>query len=282
MSDGAFLVDTQTKKEESEYSQKTLCLRKKNGKLVKEWLSGNEMNALIRHNVHQTVTDIFIPCGGRPATLNINNYIDFLDSENNPTSKAIIEGANLYLTPKARKALEELGVLIIRDSSANKGGVIASSFEILCGLVLTDDEMKQYHSNIIEETLKILGQRSLEEAQLMLRAHKELGLPLTEISEKISHKINFYTYQLLDYFENTELSLDRKDSLNRCLLSYCPVFLRENFEERLLEKLPTIHKKSIIASYLAARVVYKMGLNWSPTLVGILPILLNDPEICGD
>ncbi len=282
LSDGGFLVDTQVKKEESEYSQKTLCLRKKSGKVVKEWLSGNEMNALLRHNVHQTITDIFIPCGGRPATLNINNYTDFLDSKNNPTSKAIIEGANLYLTPKARKALEELGVLIIRDSSANKGGVIASSFEILCGLILTDDEMKQYHSNIIEETLKILGQKSLEEARLMLRAHKELGLPLTEISEKISNKINFYTYQLLDYFENTELSLDGKDPLNRCFLSYCPAFLRDNFEERLLRDLPTIHKKSIIASFLAARVVYKMGLNWSPTLVGILPILLDDPEICGD
>ncbi|MCH9634137.1 MAG: hypothetical protein S4CHLAM7_08800 [Chlamydiae bacterium] len=282
LSEGGYLVDMQMKKDESAYSQKTLCYRKRDGKVIEEWLSGNEMNRLIRHNVHQTVADIFIPCGGRPATLNINNYVEFLNPQGQPTSKAIIEGANLYLTPKARKALEELGVLVIRDSSANKGGVIASSFEVLCGLILNDDEMKKHHQEIVDETLKILGQRSLEEAQLMLRSHKELGLPLTEISEKISHKINFYTYQLLDYFESLTLSKDHNDSLNRCLLSYCPEFLRKTFTKQILNDLPDIHKKAIIASYLAAKVVYKMGLNWSPTLVGILPILLHDPEICGN
>ena len=271
LSEGGFLVDTQVKKENSAYSQKTLCWKKRNGKVVKEWLTGNEMNSLLRHNVHQTVADVFVPCGGRPATLNANNYTDFLDHHHHPTSKAIIEGANLYLTPKARKELEGLGVLVIRDSSANKGGVIASSFEVLCGLVLSDDEMRHYHSEIVDETLKVLNQRSLDEAKLMLRAHKEQGLPLTEISEKISQKINYYTYQLLDYLEGIDLPKSKKDPLNKCLFAYCPQFLRTDFQDRLLKELPDVHKKAIIASYLACRVVYKMGLNWSPTLVGILP-----------
>lgn len=282
LSEGAFLVDLQTKKDESTYSQKTLCWKKKNGKVIKEWLSGNEMNHLMRHNVHRTKADVFIPCGGRPATLNINNYTDFLDDQNQPTSKIIVEGANLYLTPKARKALEDLGVLVIRDSSANKGGVIASSFEVLSGLILSDDEMRTYHEQIVEETLRILSQRSLEEAQLMLRTYKDQGQPLTEISEKISQKINFYTYQLLDYLETIDLPKDKNAPLNRCFLAYCPRFLVEKFEDRLLNQLPDMHKKAIIASYLAAKVVYKMGLNWSPTLVGILPILLDDPQIYAD
>jgi glutamate dehydrogenase len=283
LSEGGFLVDIQSKKDHTAYAQKTLCWRKQDGKVIKTWLSGNEMNSLLRHTVHQTKADIFIPCGGRPATLNSNNYTDFLEKQTNkPTSRAIIEGANLYLTPKARTALEELGVLIIRDSSANKGGVIASSFEVLCGLVLSDQEMEEYHKKIVEETLNILGQKALEEAQLMLRSHKEMGLPLTEISEKISQKINLYTYQLLDYFEEIDLPKDPEHSLNRCLLSHCPKFLVKHFKERILFNMPPVHQKAIIASYLAAKVVYKMGLNWSPTLVGILPILLDDPEIFGN
>lgn len=279
LSEGGFLVDTTQKREQSNYSQQTLSWKRKDGEVVQDWLSGNEMNSLLRHNVHQTIADVFIPCGGRPATLNINNYADFLDLQNNPTSKAIVEGANLYLTSKARKELEKLGVLIIKDSSANKGGVTASSFEILCGLALTDEEMVVYHDQIVNETLQILEKRSLDEAKLMLRTHKEQGNFLTEISDKVSQKINLYTYQLLDYLETVKLSNNPKDPLIQCYLSYCPKFLQEKFQDRLIEEVPDVHKKAIISCFLASRVVYRMGLNWSPTLVGILPILLSDPEL---
>ena len=92
------------------------------------------MNALLRNNVHQVKTDVFIPSGGRPRTLNETNIKEFLDESGKPTSRVIIEGANLYLTPKARERLEKLGIVLIKDSSANKTGVICSSFEVLCGL----------------------------------------------------------------------------------------------------------------------------------------------------
>lgn len=278
LNEGGFLVDTTQKREQSNYSQQTLCWRKKEGKLIEDWLSGNEMNSLLRHNVHQTIADIFIPCGGRPATLNINNYTDFLDRQNNPTSKAIVEGANLYLTAKARKELEQLGVLIIKDSSANKGGVIASSYEVLCGLALKDTEMLEYHPQIIKETLAVIEKRSLDEAKLMLKAYKDQGLPLTEISDKVSQKINLYTYQLLDYFENIHLSNDPNDTLIRCFLDYCPKFLQQKFQKRLIDEIPDGHKKAIISCYLASKVVYGKGLDWSPTLVGLLPVLLSHPD----
>ncbi|MBM3191402.1 MAG: glutamate dehydrogenase, partial [Chlamydiae bacterium] len=116
---GGFLLDTAKKKEESAYSQKTLCWKNQEGHLIEEWLSGSEMNHLLRHNVHQTPADIFIPAGGRPRTLHRDNYKDFLDTAGNPTAKAIVEGANLYLTQEARREFEKLGVLVIKDSSAN-------------------------------------------------------------------------------------------------------------------------------------------------------------------
>ncbi|MCB1119593.1 MAG: NAD-glutamate dehydrogenase, partial [Chlamydiia bacterium] len=107
LNQGGFLLDLTRKTSSGSLSQQTLCWRKKKGGVTKEWLSGSDMNHLFRTNVHQTKTDIFIPAGGRPRTLHHSNVTDFLDEFGVPTSKAIVEGANLYLTPKARHFLEE-------------------------------------------------------------------------------------------------------------------------------------------------------------------------------
>ena len=281
LSEGGFLLDTQTKKEQNSLSMQTLLWKKQNGKLLKEWVSGNEMNHLLRYTVHQTKTDIFIPGGGRPRTLNESNIKEFLDESGVPTSKAIIEGANLYLTPFARRTLEGLNVLIIKDSSSNKGGVICSSFEVLCSLCLKPEEFLVEKPNLVKEILHNIGQRALDEGRLLLTTHKETGRPLTELSEEVSLKINTYTYELLDYFEKITLSTDRKDPLNRALLAYCPPTLRNKYEDRIFKEIPEIHKKAIIACHIASKLVYTNGLSWAPHIIDILPIIALDPEIIG-
>src|SRR5690606_30237206 len=155
LNSGGFLLDKNTKREETAYAQQTLCWRNQQGEVIQDWLSGNEMNALYRSNVHQTHTDVFIPAGGRPRTLNEGNYQEFLDEAGVPTSKVIVEGANLYLTQWTRRALEELGVLVIKDSSANKTGVICSSFEVLSGLALTEEEFLAHKEELVKEILEI-------------------------------------------------------------------------------------------------------------------------------
>ncbi|HSX26919.1 MAG TPA: NAD-glutamate dehydrogenase domain-containing protein, partial [Chlamydiales bacterium] len=272
LSEGGFLLDLKTKREESAYAQQTLCWRKKKGKLTQDWLSGNEMNQLYRDNIHQIKTDIFIPCGGRPRTLNDTNYTHYLDPSGNPTSKAIVEGANLYLTPAARRALEKLGVLIIKDSSCNKGGVMCSSFEVLAGLTLTEADFLKHKQAYVKEVLEIIRLASLHEGQLLLTTHKKSGAYLTDLSEQISAKINHYKYALLDHFETQKLSNNPNDPLIRCLYRYCPPLLQENYKKEILA-LPDIHKKAIIAAYIAARLVYKRGLEWNPTIKEILPLV---------
>ncbi len=279
LSEGSFLLDMHVKRDQTAYAQQTLCWHKKNNKLMQDWLSGSEMNALFRNNVHQTPVDIFIPCGGRPGSLNSSNYQSYLDSTGAPTSKAIVEGANLYLTPRARRQLEDLGVLIIKDSSANKCGVIASSYEVLCGLTMSDQEMVAHHSTIVKEVLEVLEKRALEEATLLLTNHKEKGAYLSDLSDLVSEKINLYTYQLLDYLNGVELATDPNHPLVRCFLSYCLPILQEHFQEKLMTEIPESHKKAIIACHLASRMVYKKGLDWSPTVVEILPLLLSDNNI---
>ncbi len=279
LNEGGFLLDRESRREPSPYVQQTLCWRNRDKEIVADWISGNEMNTLYRHNVHQVDADVFIPCGGRPRTLRDTNYKDFLDETGKPTARAIIEGANLYLTPWARSYLEDLGVLIVKDSSANKGGVICSSFEILSGLILTDSEFLEQKKVLIQEIIERLKKCALDEAKLLLRVHQEEERPLTEISEDISKRINYFTDQLVEHLETVELSNQPKDPLIQCFLHYCPESLRIHSPEQLLKKVPTNHIKAIIASHIAARLVYTRGLNWFPTLVDILPLILQDQEL---
>jgi glutamate dehydrogenase len=281
LSEGGFLLDLRTKREQTAYAQQTLCWRKKDGKLVQDWLSGNEMNHLFRHNVHQTKADVFVPGGGRPRTLNDTNWKDFLDETGKPTSKAIVEGANLYLTPWARRSLEKLGVLIIKDSSANKGGVICSSFEVLSGLALSEEEFLKEKDEIVQEILEAIKNRARDEATLLLRTHAETGAFLTDISEWVSERINTYTNQLQDHLQTLILSNDPDDPLIRCLLNYCLPLLRTRYQERILLEVPDIHKKAIIACHIASRLVYHRGLEWSPNVVDVLPLIIHDPNIIG-
>ncbi len=278
LSEGGFLLDLQTKKEENAYAQATLLSRKKQGAIVQEWLSGNEMNQLYRNNVHQTAADIFMPGGGRPRTLNESNVESYLDAQGRPTSKAIVEGANLYLTPGARRFLEKLGCLILKDSSCNKGGVITSSFEVLGGLCMTEEEFLKNKEIFVKEVLEVIKTTAFREARLLLNTYQKTHQFLTDISELISERINLYKDQLLNFLEKTTLSNDPNDFFIQCLLRYCPPLLRTRYAKEVLA-MPDLHKKAIIACYIAARLVYSRGIHWSPTLADILPTLHNDPDL---
>lgn len=279
LSEGGFLLDLRTKREQTSYAQQTLCWRKVNGKLVEDWLSGNEMNQLLRNNLHQTPVDIFIPGGGRPRTLSEHNWKDFLDPAGKPTAKAIVEGANLYLTPAARRELEKLGVIIIKDSSANKGGVICSSFEVLAGLTLSEEEFLKEKTELVQEILTAISSRAREEATLLLRTFGQTDEPLTQLSERVSEKINAYTDDLQHYLAPLTLSKNPGDPLIRALLGYCPPLLRKKYQDRILNEIPDVHQKAIIACYIASRLVYSRGLAWSPSLIDVLPLIEKDPHI---
>ncbi|PCI76552.1 glutamate dehydrogenase [Candidatus Aerophobetes bacterium] len=279
LSADGFLLNLHKKEQTGSFETKTLLSTMTAKGIEEKYISGNEMNFLYRHSLHKTKTDIFIPAGGRPQTLNKNNFSDFLDSEGKPTSKAIIEGANLYLTPMARKNLEKLGVIIIKDSSANKGGVISSSLEVLIGLTMDEKTFIENKAILAKQVLDSIHEKAELEAQLILKTHKETGESCTSISEKISTKINTYTYEILSYLEDKELPTNPKDPLNIALLNFCPPFISKNFQKNVLEDLPSSHKKAIIASYLSSRVVYKKSLTWSPSIIDVLPLISKDPHI---
>lgn len=276
LSEGGYLLDKNAKRSPTALIQQTLCWRKTNGKLVEDWLSGSDMNHFLRTNVHQTKADIFIPAGGRPRTLNETNIKEFLDESGRPTSRLIVEGANLYLTPKARRMLEKMGVLIIKDSSANKTGVICSSFEVLSGLALTSEEFLTNKPALVTEIQKRLQICAANEASLLLRTHKDTDGFLTDISDEISQTINQFTYQLLDFLDKIPWDPDPKNPITQCYLQYCLPILRDKFQHQMLHEIPEHHKKAVVACHIASQIVYSKGLMWHPTIIDILPVLLNE------
>ncbi|MCB1119312.1 MAG: glutamate dehydrogenase, partial [Chlamydiia bacterium] len=160
------------------------------------------------------------------------------------------------------------------DSSENKTGVICSSFEVLSGLTLGDKKFVQNKKQLVKEILKRLEECAFLEANLMLKTHHETGHHLTVISDKISEKINFFTYQLLDFLDTITLSKDPNDPLLKCFYNYCLPLLRKKYPKELMQEIPDHHKKAIIACTIGSHVVYHKGIEWNPNICDILPLLI--------
>jgi glutamate dehydrogenase len=211
--------------------------------------------------------DLFVPCGGRPASININNWQNFLDEKGRPRFRIIVEGANLFLTQQARVRLEEKGVIIYKDASANKGGVTSSSLEVLASLALTDKEFEElmcvrdgrispFRRAYIKEILKIIRENARLEWAIIWQEHERKGLPRSVLSDLISEKI----VEIKDAIYASDLHKDKK--LFRQVLCCCvpSILLKKVGFARLASRVPENYLRAMFASHLASRYVYKYGL----------------------
>jgi glutamate dehydrogenase len=107
----------------------------------------------VRNTMHNRVlADAFVPAGGRPAAINAANWKQFLTADGSPSARVIVEGANLFLTKEARAALfDHCGLPIVKDSSANKCGVVCSSLEIIASMALSADEFLQIKEKYVSQ-----------------------------------------------------------------------------------------------------------------------------------
>ena len=221
-----------------------------------------------RNSMHSRLdADAFLPCGGRPNTIDSTNYKQFLKADGcTPTSKLIVEGANLFLTADARKALfQDAGVIIVKDSSANKGGVITSSYEICAAMLLTEDEFFDQKEQIVQEVLDKLRGLAKLEADLLFREFDDYdGLSLPEVSQIISHCINATTDALSIALDSLPLE-DRKDLLP-LFRSHLPKTIADLAFDRIDSHVPEQYIKNAIASCLASKMVYKEGTKFITSL----------------
>jgi glutamate dehydrogenase len=228
------------------------------GELVEEWLDIDDFNHLYNSLVFTVKADLFIPAGGRPETIDSQNWQLFIDEKGVPSSGVIIEGANSYITPEARIQLQKNGVVLMRDASANKCGVISSSYEIIANLLLSELEFMEQKDRYAKDVLAILEKRAADEARLIMRRHNETGgsLLYSEISEIISQNINSLYSRLFEFFSaKPELCL--KAPFRHAILRHLPRMLRESSTYRQrIRRLPRKYLCAILAAEIGSSLVY--------------------------
>jgi glutamate dehydrogenase len=212
--------------------------------------------------------DLFVPCGGRPSSVNINNWTEWLDHRGRPRFRFIVEGANLFITQEARLRLEEMGVIIYKDASANKGGVTSSSMEVFASLALSDEDyetlmcvrrgrINPFRKRYIHEILNIIKENASLEFDIIWKENEEKKIPRSILSDLISEKIN----QVADSIYASEL-FKEKDLFKKVIECCCPsVIIGHEGFENILERIPEPYLKAIFASRLSSRYVYKFGLD---------------------
>lgn len=228
-------------------------------------LADTNENIRKRNDLHFFVqSDLFLPAGGRPYSVNLKNYDKFLNNQGQPSCRAIVEGANIFFTAEARSKLEELGMIIIKDSTANKTGVICSSFEIIASLILSENEFLEIKNVYVKQVIEILRHKAGLEANLLFRefVRQNGKASMIDISYKISKEINHVTDVMLDAFIKIRDQILSDRLLQKFIIKHCPPLLSEKYHDRLLQNLPDAHKIAILAAYMASYVVYSEGLGW--------------------
>ncbi|GAU08912.1 NAD-glutamate dehydrogenase domain-containing protein [Desulfoplanes formicivorans] len=221
--------------------------------------------AKIRNNLHNTAqAEVFIPAGGRPDTINAKNWGQFLLPDGTPSAKAIVEGANIFISREARDHLQEAGVIFLHGSSANKTGVICSSYEVLAGLILSADEFLAIKKEYIAQVLTILEHRARSEARMLTREFRYSGgkTPMTEISFAASREINELGDMISDILAEHVSDLHGDPDLCELILDYCPPVLVAKYRDRIISDIPVRHQFALLGAVFASSMVYREGLGW--------------------
>lgn len=249
-----------------------------------------EDGSILRDDFHllpYSDADVFVPCGGRPRSVNLSNvgrYIKVADADGEAMLEGkfdgitkdqlkfqiIVEGANLFISQDARLALERCGVVLIKDSTANKGGVTSSSLEVFVGLALDDKQHAQlmcvtdpaHVPDFYKRYVKEIMQRLETNAKLEFNAiwtewEKNPQQPKTLIADALSAKnVNIRANMLASsIFENKKL-------LRYLMNEYTPKTLAEVVDlDTLCTRVPENYQKAIGAMLLASHYVYSTGID---------------------
>ena len=212
------------------------------------------------------LTDIFVPCGGRPESIDLVS-VNKLIKGGKSTIPYMVEGANLFITQDAKLRLEQAGCVLYKDASANKGGVTSSSLEVLASLSFDDKGFVQHMCHdakgnapeFYQAYVKAVQAKIQENARLefeaIWREHEQTGVPRSLLSDKLSQAITTLDEQLQhsDLWENETV---RRSVLEDAL----PNLLIEKIGlDIIIHRVPDSYLRAIFGSYLASRFVYECG-----------------------
>lgn len=219
------------------------------------------LNAAKLHRI-----DVFVPCGGRPAAIDVSN-VKQLISNGKSLISFIVEGANLFMTQGAKLALEQAGCIIYKDASANKGGVTSSSLEVLASLAFDDqdffenmcvhgDSPPEFYRTYVDEVQQRIRENADLEFEAIWRDHELLGESRSVLSDKLSTSINRLGDEIVasHLWEDVEF---RNSILHRALPT---VLVTKLGIERIIKRVPEPYLRAVFGSFLSGRYVYENGL----------------------
>nr|KAJ3412067.1 NAD-dependent glutamate dehydrogenase [Polyrhizophydium stewartii] len=211
-------------------------------------------------------SDLFVPCGGRPEAVDLNNVHLLFKEDGTPRFKYIVEGANLFFTQEARLRLEKAGVVQFKDASANKGGVTSSSLEVLAALSFSDEEFLEhmqvrngvvpaFYAEYVKNVQAIIEKNAELEFEALWREAERTKKPKSILSDELSVAI----VRLNEELQNT--TLWDNVPLRRVVLreAFPKVLLDKLGIDALLKRVPESYVRAIFGSYLASRFIYKYG-----------------------
>lgn len=231
--------------------------------------------------------DIFVPCGGRPRSVTLENVHKFLKNHPAATGEAmlkglitdvkpedlkfkyIVEGANLFITDDARIALEKVGVVLIKDAAANKGGVTSSSLEVYTTLCLTSEQhdklmcceegqLTDFYKAMVEDICSFIEGRAEREFELIWKTQQDHPTrPKTLIIDALSRKI----VDIRSFILRSNL-FDDKKIMRYILDQYTPKTIKTVVTlDEIMTRVPESYQKAICSVWLASNYVYTYGID---------------------
>ncbi len=213
-----------------------------------------------RNRLHFDVqADAFVAVGGRAQTINGENWREFLKDER-PTSRVVVEGIDNFITPEARRHLSAAGVLIIQDSSANKCGVVCSSYEVAASLLLSTEALSERRERFDREVLEKLQALARSEAvRVLADCAEDPTASVPDRADAVSRAILRATHALAARLP--ALTASTRAALASVVAQHLPTYLLEAAGPGL-ERLPAAYRDRIVAARLAARIVYREGTDF--------------------
>ena len=216
--------------------------------------------------------DFFVPCGGRPKSIDIDNVSQLFEKDGvTPRFDNIIEGANLFITDAARMYIQGKGVTLFKDASTNKGGVTSSSLEVLAGLIMdeeqfqehmcvgTDGTVPEFYQQYAQEICEIVENNAAKEFEYIWanayegpESERKRSTVTTDSLSEAMNNLND-TVGASDLFENRDLRV-------KILASHIPKCMVEKVGmEQILERVPENYLKAIFSMGIATQFIYKYG-----------------------
>jgi glutamate dehydrogenase len=219
------------------------------------------------HLRETTITDMFVPCGGRPESIDLIS-VNRLIKDGKSLIPYIVEGANLFMTQDAKLRLEAAGCILYKDASANKGGVTSSSLEVLASLSFDDEsfvqnmchnartgEAPQFYKDYVREVQRKIQDNARLEFEAIWREHEETGIPRSILSDKLSVAIT----DLDEKLQQSDLWAN-ENIRHAVLTDALPALLLQKIGlETIISRVPESYLRAIFGSYLASRFVYEFG-----------------------